>query len=328
MPENFKKVITFSFIAFCMLIFNSCDALRENPLDPNSSDNLLGIIKGTVQTFSLPYTPISSVEVLWKPGNTIAYTDTSGNFTLANIKTVDGFLVFRKNGFHTDSIQVNWKGTRKVDEQVNLNAYPILDSLSIYTVVININDTSAQNYELIISTKIKDVDNDIDSVFVINDQIELNKAMDFNAASKTYQSILTLPDLHLTDLEQTIGLMFNFRIKNILGETYILNGGSVTRVLKNRIRGLQPDNNLIINTIPFNLVWNKFTAGYQFHYMVEVYTNDIANPQLVLRKNNIAAQDTIVVVDSLASENYWWVVWTIDNFNNMSRSSPATFMIQ
>lgn len=328
MPEDFIKIIIFSFVLFCIVIFNSCDALRENPLDPNSSDNLLGTIKGTVQTFSLPYTPIASVEVLWKPGNTIAYTDSSGNFTIANIKTVNGFLIFRKEGYHTDSIQVSWNGTKKVNEQVNLNAYPVVDSLSIYTVVININDTSAQNYELVINTKIKDVDNDIDSVFVINDVVGLNKAMDFNAASKSYQSILTLTDLHLTDLEQTIGLIFNFRIKNILGETYILNGGSVTRILKNRIRGLQPDNNLIISSLPFNLIWNKFTAGYQFHFMVEVYTNDISNPQLVLRENNIAAQDTSVVVDSLTSDNYWWVVWTIDNFNNMSRSAPATFMIQ
>lgn len=328
MPEDFIKGITFSIIVLCILIFNSCDALRENPLDPNSSDNLLGTIKGTVQTYSLPYTPVANVEVLWKPGNAISYTDTSGNFTIANVKTVDGYLTFRKEGFHIDSILVNWKGTRKIDEQVNLNSYPLLDSLSIYSVVINVNDSSSQMYELVISTKIKDVDNDIDSVFVVNDQVGLNKAMDFNAAAKTYQSILTLSELSLNDLEETIGLQFNFRIKNILGENYILDGGSVTRVIKDRIFGLLPDNDQIISTFPFNLRWNRFTAGYQFHYMVEVYTNDIADPQLVLRQNNIAAEDSSVVVDSLAADGYWWVVWTIDNFNNMSRSAPATFVIQ
>jgi hypothetical protein len=172
------------------------------------------------------------------------------------------------------------------------------------------------------------LDNDIDSVFVVNDQVGLNKAMDFNAAAKTYQSILTLSELNLNDLEETIGLQFNFRIKNILGENYILDGGSVARVIKDRILGLLPDSDQIISTFPFNLRWNRFNAGYQFHYMVEVFTNDIADPQLVLRQNNIAAEDSSVVVDSLAANGYWWVVWTIDNFNNMSRSAPATFVIQ
>ncbi|HSD62401.1 MAG TPA: hypothetical protein VLB50_01350 [Ignavibacteriaceae bacterium] len=297
-------------------------------MDPNSSDNLLGIISGTVQTYSLPYTAIANVEVLWKPGNIISYTNASGNFTIANIKTVDGFLLFRKEGFHTDSIKVNWKGTKKINEQINLNAYPVLDSLSIYTVVINVNDTTSQMYDLVISTKIQDVDNDIDSVFVVNDPSELNKVMDFNAAAKTYQTILTLQELHLNDLEETIGLQFNFRIKNILGETYNLNGGSVTRVIKNRMTGLQPDSNLIINNFPFNLRWDEFFAGYHFHYMVEVYTNDISNPQLVIRQNNISSQETSFTVDSLGTDSYWWVIWTIDDFNNMSRSAPATFVIQ
>lgn len=328
MPEVRKKGILICILILGTIIFNSCDASRENPLDPNSKDNLLGTIQGTVQTYSLPYTPITNVEVLWKPGSILVYTDNSGNFSVPNVKTENGLLIFRKDGFLSDTIQVDWNGTRKVNEQVNLNTIPTLDSLAIYTVVINVSDTSSQMYELIIRTKVKDPDNDIDTVFVVNDQVGLDKVMDFNVADKTYQSILTLGDLNLNDIEETLGLKFNFVIKNIAGYVYTLSGGSVTRVIKDRMAGLLPDSNQIISALPFDLQWNGFSSGYSFHYIIEVYTNDVSNPQLVLRQDNISSQVTSFSVISLDVGNYWWVVWIVDEFNNMSRSAPATFVIQ
>jgi len=328
MPEVKIPGIIFIIPLMLAFILNSCDALRDNPLDPNSGDNLLGSISGSVQTYSLPYTPISGVEVYWKPGNIMVLTDTSGSFKITNIRTEDGMLIFRKAGFHSDTILVNWNGTKKISEQVNLNSYPTLDSLAIYSVVINVSDTSSQMYQLVFSIKVTDLDNDVDTIFVVNDQIGLRKAMDFNIANKTYQSILTLEDLNLTDIEQTVGLKFNFLLKNILGEVYTLEGGTITRVIKNRILGLQPDGNKIISLFPFGLRWNSFHPGYSFHYAVEVFTNDVSNPQLVLSQNNISSQDTTYNVDSLDTGDYWWVVWIVDDFNNMSRSAPATFIIQ
>jgi hypothetical protein len=328
MPEGKIKSITVSMLALCTIILNSCNALRENPLDPNSEDNILGSISGTVQTYSLPYTPIAGVEVYWRSGNILVLTDTAGNFTISNVKTENGPLIFRKEGFHSDTIQVNWKGTKKVDELVNLNSFPALDSLSIYTVVVNVADTTEQMYQLVISIKVRDLDNDIDTVFVVNSKVGLNKAMDFNIANKKYQSILTLEDLNLNNIEETVGLVFNFRVKNILGDVYTLDGGSVTRVIKDRISGLQPDSNHVITSFPFKLYWGSFSPGYSFHYMVEIYTNDVANPQLVLRQSDISSQDTSFIVSNLDTGEYWWVIWVIDDFNNMSRSAPATFIIQ
>jgi hypothetical protein len=328
MSEIKIKSILIFVLVLSTILLNSCDASRENPLDPNSKDNLLGTIQGTVQTYSLPYTPITNAEVFWKPGNILVFTDTSGNFTVPNVKTENGLLIFRKAGFNTDTIQVNWNGTKKINEQVNLNTVPTLDSLKIYTIVINVSDSVSQMNQLNIDTKVRDPDNDIDTVFVFNSQTGLNKAMDFNVANKTYQSILTPGELNLNDLEETIGLKFNFRIKNISGDVFTLEGGSVTRVIESCVTGLLPDSNQVINVIPFMLNWNGFLPGYTFHYKIEIYTNDVANSQLVLWQDNISSQDTSFAVNSLDAGNYWWVVWIIDDFNNMSRSAPATFVIQ
>ncbi len=328
MPEEKIKSIIFFVLISGILALNSCDAPRENPLDPNSKDNLLGTIDGTVQTFSLPYTPINNVAVLWKPGNILVFTDTSGNFTIPNIKTENGTLIFTKEGYHTDTVQVTWDNARKISKEVNLNKIPLLDSLSIYTVVMNLLNPQSQMSELVFHAKIVDVDNDIDTVSVLNDQIGLMKTMDFNVASKTYQAVLTTDELNLNSIEETIGLEFDFRVRDVLGDIYILHGGGVSRIIQDQVVGLQPDNDMTINSLPFNLDWNSTDPGYSFHYKVEVYTNDVANPQLVLSQDNISSQDTTYLVNTMDAGNYWWVVWIVDDFNNMARSLPATFIVQ
>ncbi len=323
--EKIKSIIAFVLISG-ILFLNSCEAPRENPLDPNSPDNQLGTIDGNVQTFSLPYTPIKNVEIFWKRGDRLVYSDTSGNFTIPNIKTDNGPLIFRKEGYHIDTVQIDWAGTRKVNKQINLNRIPMLDSLFIYSEVINTISPGSKMNTLVIQTKIIDVDNDIDTVFVLNDQQGLIKAMDFNVASKYFQAVLTPEEMNISDIEQSIGLEFDFRIIDVLGDTYFLKGGTVTRIIKDQVSGLQPADDQVITSQPFNLTWNSFTAGYSFHYMVEIYTND--GSLLVKRGSNIPAQTTIFSVDSINAGSYWWVIWVIDDFNNKDRSLPASFSVQ
>lgn len=309
-----------------MILLNSCEASRENPLDPNSTDNLLGTIDGTVQTFSLPYTPIKNVEVFWKPGNILVYSDTGGNFRIPNVKIQNGHLIFRKDGYHTDTIEVDWAGARRVTEQVNLNKIPTLDSLSIYSVLVNSSNPPALMSEIIISTKINDIDNDIDTLAVVNGKVGLYKVMDFNIASKTFQTVLTPEDLNVSDLEQAIGLEFDFRVRDVLGEIYLLHGDGVNRIIKDQVTGLQPANDQQIGSLPFNLSWDSYSPGYNFHYMLEIYTAD--GSQLAFRKDSVSSAATSFTITQLESGSYWWAIWIIDEFNDMSRSIPATFIVQ
>ena len=320
------KIITVFLIASGIILFNSCDAPRENPLDPNSSDNLLGTISGTVQTFSLPYTPIKDVEVLWKPGNILVYTDASGNFTIPNVKRENGSLIIRKEGYHNDTVQIDWAGNQKVSEQINLNKIPELDSLTIYSSITNTLSPPSTMSEVVIQTKISDVDNDIDTVFVVNDNLGMVKAMDFDIGSKTFQALLSLGDLNITDLEQAVGLEFDFRIRDILGEIYLLKGSTLKRVIKDQVTGLQPSNEQVVTTLPVKLSWNSYTAGFDFHYNIEIYTND--GSQLVKSINDISSDSTFKTIDSLDSGSYWWRIWVIDQFNDVNKSFPATFSLQ
>ncbi len=323
--EKIKSLITFLLVSGAILL-NSCDAARENPLDPNSSDNQLGTIEGTVQTFSLPYTPIKDVEVFWNPGNKMVYSDARGNFSVPNVKTENGRLIFRKDGYHNDTIMVDWAGSRKVNEQVNLNKIPSLDSLSIYSIVLNSSNPPSVMSALVIQTMVKDIDNDIDTVYIINDHLGLMKAMDFDIASKMFLTQLTPQELGLTNIEQSIGLIFNFRVRNVLGENSVLPGGGVKRIITNQVSGLLPSNEQVVSSVPFDLSWDRFSSGYSFRYKVEISTND--GSQIVFSKDSISAQDTSFTIENLDAGSYWWVIWVIDDFKNKDRSVPASFNIQ
>ncbi len=323
--EKIKRLIVFLLVSG-ILFLSSCDAPRENPLDPNSSDNQLGMLDGTVQTFSLPYTPIKDVEVFWKPGNKMVYSDVKGNFSIPNVKTENGQLIFRKDGYHNDTVMVDWAGGHEVNEQVNLNKIPTLDSLSIYSIVLNSANPPSVMSELVIETMVKDVDNDIDTVYVVNNQVGLMKAMDFDIASKTFLTQLTPQELGLTDIEQTIGLEFDFRVRNVLGEISVLHGTGVKRIIKNQVSGLQPSNDQVISSVPFVLSWDRFNAGYPFRYKIEISTSD--GSQVVFSQDSVSAEDTTFTIENLETGSYWWAIWVIDNFNNKDRSVPAAFSVQ
>ncbi len=326
--NNFKKFFFGTLLLFFCISAISCNAPRNNPLDPANPNYSYVSISGTVQTFSVPYTGIAGVSVYWQPGNIVVSSDANGNFVISNIKPVDGKLIFQKNGFLSDTINVAWNNMQKLSYQINLNQIPQLDSILIYTVVINQFSPPGQTYQLFINAKISDKDNDLDSVFVQSTDLNLKKTLSFDVTSKTYQTTLTTQDMNISDIEQTIGLNFNIIAKDIFGREFPVGSEKVTRVIKNGILIQSPANDTTVTSTPL-LTWQRFTSGYPFTYMIQVYTNDFANSQLVLQKNGVSSDSVSYQITSpLAVKNYYWVIWIVDQFQNSSRSLPATFRVQ
>jgi hypothetical protein len=339
---TFKKFSKFGFffsllsrnylliLLFSLQIFSGCEAPRDNPLDPANPNNAKkGTIEGTVQSFGLPYVGISGVRVFWTAGNDFVTTDNSGGFIILNVEPINGPLIFEKQGFNSDTINVVWGNSKSLSYTINLNQLPVLDSIAIYTSVINNNtNLQSQNFELSIIAQISDPDKDIDSVYVSNSLLKFNNGLEYNLTDKVYQATLSVDSLGISDLEQTIGSDFQINVIDIFKVTHYIGSGKVTRVIKNEVQLLIPDGSTTVDSIPvFN--WQKFNAGYTFNYMLEVYTNDLANAQLVFRVENLPS-DTLSYVTKkpLATGEYYWVVWAVDRFRNRSRSKPLVFKVQ
>ncbi len=316
------------FLLFVLIIFSGCEAPRDNPLDPANPNNAKkGTIEGTVQSFSLPYVGIKNVNVFWKAGNVFVTTDTAGNFAILNVEPVDGSLIFEKNGYNPDTINVVWGNSKSLNYTVNLNQLPVLDSIAIYTTVIN-NTSQPQNFELTIIARISDPDKDIDSVYVSNSLLSLNNGLEYNLTDKVYQTTLSIDSLGISDLEQTIGLDFQINAIDIFNKTHNIGSGKVTRVIKNEVQLTSPAGGSVVDTLP-KFSWQKFAAGYTYTYMLEVYTNDLANAQLVFRVENLPPDSlSYSAKKPLAVRDYYWVVWAVDRFKNRSRSKPLIFQVQ
>ena len=310
-----------------MLVIESCNAPRNNPFDPMNPGYSFGELSGSVQTLSYPYTNIPGVSVYWNPSRKLVTTDNNGNFMINNIDPVNGKLIFQKSGFLSDTLDVVWGSSKVLNYKVNLNSIPSLDNIQIYTVVINQFSAPGQTYQLVVNAKITDKENAIDSVFVQNSQLGLHFPLNFDVAKKIYTAALTTQNLNITDLEQTIGLSFDI-ISDVYNQQLNIGSANVTRVIKSAALIQYPANDTTIGPAP-TFTWQRYRAGYPFNYKIDVYTNDIANPQLAFTADSISSDSVSYQLPaSLANGNYFWVIWVVDQFKNCSRSLPATFIVQ
>jgi hypothetical protein len=315
---NIFLIISFGIITYC-----GCDAPRNNPLDPMGN---LYSLEGTVQTFSVPYTPLENVFVYWKPGGASAYTNKDGKYTIENVNPVNGYLHFRMDGFRSDSIFIEWNNQKKISTHINMNSVPHIDSISLYTVVLD-QFGAFQNYELVIKTRITDRDNDIDSVIIFNENLHIRKPLDYNITSKLYQAVIRADELNINDIEETIGLSFDILVKDVFNEEFNVGSEKVTRVIKEGAAAVYPNADSISSSSP-NFVWSRHRAGYPFTYAIEVYTKDFVNPQLISRIENIQSHLTQLQSNlTLQQGEYFWLIWVIDNFQNRFRSTPATIIV-
>ena len=310
-----------------MLVIESCNAPRSNPLDPLSPNYSFVELTGSVQTFSYPYTGIPGVSVYWSPSNKLVTTDNNGSFAVNNIYPVNGKLIIQKSGYLSDTVDVVWNGSKVLNQQVQLNSIPMLDSIQLYTVVINQFSPPGQTYQLVVNAKITDKQNAIDSVIVQNSQLGLRYPLNFDVANKIYTVALTTQELNITDLEQTIGLNFNI-LADVYNKELNIGSANVTRVINSAPMIQYPANDTTIGPNP-TFMWQRYRAGYTYNYKIEVYTNDISNPQLVFTADSISSSlASYNLTTALPVGSYYWVIWVVDQFKNRSRSLPATFIVQ
>ncbi len=321
--ENIIKYLS----ALLIFLSVSCSAPHDNPLDPANNGADLGTLEGIVKTVSYPNSPVGGVTVSWPVGNIVVQTNSAGYFKIQNVKQTDGWVILSNEKFSTDSIFVNWNGRKKKSINVFLNAKPYLDSLELYSIVIHKYQFNQTN-EMFVNARIYDPDgeNDIDSVFVESASLNVKKTLEYNSASKFYERTLTPLDLNITFIDEAIGKNFNIVVRDLSGKLFTVGTANIKRVIKEEIEPLSPLNSQE-STVPFTIKWKRFTPGFNFKYMVQISTNQTP-AELVWEKKDISPDDiSIEITDSLQSGEYFWVIWCIDEFQNRSRSKPATFII-
>lgn len=314
-----------------LMIFGSCNAPRDNPLDPANPNYNISSINGTVKEDSYPFYAIKGVSVLWRNQNITVKTNSDGYYIIQNIKRVDGWLIFSSQKYNNDSVFISWKGKSNVTANFSLNARPVLDSLQLYSIILNRYQFN-QDSKLFTAVQASDADgaNDIDSVFISNQQIGLKSSLSYNPGTSFYDRTLSLSDLNISSLDVLIGQDFNILVKDLSGRIINVGSGTIKRVIKDEIEVISPINNDTVSQSfqPLILKWKRLTPGFQFSYLAQIYTN-ASPPELVWERDAIPSDSiSISITQYLNPGEYFWVIWSVDSFLDRNRSKPASFTIR
>lgn len=202
---------------------------------------------------------------------------------------------------------------------------PVLENFAIYSVVKN-KYPSLQTYQIIIESKIKDVNNIIDSVLVENPYLEIRKPLEYNYKDRIYQRTFNLIDLNTTEIDEVIGHDFHIRIKDYSFNEYDLGVNDLKRIIKEELRIDSPIGSDTVSSEPV-LKWKKFGGKFSFTYKIQIFTAEIT-PELIYEKDGISSDSTSFQIETpLPSQDYFWILWCVDQFKNMGSSKPATFRV-
>jgi len=325
--KTYSSKILFIFISIVFLI-SGCDAPRENPVDPNNPDNKFAELSGTVKTKGFPFIPIQNVNVFWENENVIVQTSAGGNYNIPDIKKDDGWLYFNSAGYSGDSVFIEWNERKKISSEIFLNSNPVLDSLEFYSIVENRFQVN-QIYRIVVRARITDFEgvNDIDSVFLQNEELGVKSVLLFNSLTGFYERTLSPIDLQVTDLNELIGKDFSLVVNDLDRRTFTIANTFIKRVINEEIELISPINNAVVS-IPFNLRWKRFTPGFNFNYEIEIRTND-AERDLVFKAANVSSDSiSYPITTQFIGQDFFWTIWAVDEFNNRSRSKPGSFELQ
>lgn len=308
------------------LVLITCDAPRNNPLDPGNPNYNLATISGRLLTYRVPHIPVAGVNLIWEVEGRNQQSDPEGYFKLDRIQKTNGWLIIEKQGFLTDSIEIKWAGQQFQNLEIYLNELPILDSLVFYSSIEN-RRPDRQIISVITKALIHDNDNDIDSVFITSPALDVNTSLIYNIDKEQYERNLAMEDLHISTPEAVTGHEFIITVKDNFGNLLELNRSVVKRIIKEEIEIIGPAGSELTSAQP-TLSWEPFTPGFPFRFMVEVYIDEIS-PILVWQKDNIQPATLSIDVDIvLAANDYFWIIWCIDEFENRSAAKPEKFYVE
>jgi hypothetical protein len=305
----------------------SCDAPRNNPVDPNNPNNKISTLSGQVKGISFPNAPVENADIRWEIDGITINSDPNGDFQFVNLTRNDGWLYINHPDYSGDSIYVVWNGSRSLSFQVLLNIKPVVDSLEIFSIVEN-RFQITQKYLIVVRARIFDADgqNDIDSVFVENPELEVSKRLVYNVSSGFYEGNLSLSDLNTASLNEVIGKDFIILVRDLQSRIHKVATSNLKRVINEEILTDSPKSNEVV-TIPFFLRWKRFEPGFSFHYLIRIHTNETPS-EIVWELDNVSSESISYLIDTtITGTDFYWTIWAVDEFKNRTRSKPATFQI-
>ena len=321
-----RKLLKYYTIISLVIILSSCNAPRNNPLDPENPDNKMVSIEGFVKSVKVPQLPIENTKILWLNDGIITKSNELGYFQFEDVERLDGWIIVEKENYSVDSLFITFSSQKRISKTFFLNSIPIINDLQFFSITIN-KFPNNQKYNLEIRANITDEENDIDTVFIQLPELNTKKELLYNASTKYYLNSISLDDLNLISIDAVIGKDFSINVFDSQEKEFVIGYTNIKRIIKQEIVTTAPSGRDTVYTQNPFLQWRRFTPGFDYKYLLQIFTDEVP-ASLIWEKELTSNQIDYVTDANLSSGDYFWVIWAIDEFENRTRSKPASFIIK
>jgi len=255
--------VKYFWVILIFIISNSCNAPHNNPLDPENPDRKTSTLEGVVKTTNVPQTPIVGAKVFWSAAGVITSTDKNGFYKFDNLERRNGYLIVDKDNYATDSTFISFNDQKKITQNIFLNANPKIIDLKFYSITTN-KFPNSQKYSLEAKLSITDDENDIDSVFIENIELNSTKQLLYNPSTKYYENVISLEDLNITSIDIVIGKTFLINVLDANSKKFIIGESNIKRIIKEEIEITSPSGRDTLFTNNPLFQWRRFIPGFEY----------------------------------------------------------------
>jgi hypothetical protein len=316
-----------------MWLFFACisDAPFDNPYDPRTDlDFIGGSIRGFVNGYYNPDVALDSAIVHLVPSGISFRTDIDGYYEFTNLLAGDYTIFCTKNGFSSDSIEVNLQNN-VIEKNFRLNAIPEITDIQLTTHHISRWWPVDDRYLIDIIVTVEDMDgsNDIDSVWLDLPTYNFNRTMEKGPGQGEY--VLTLLDYELpvNSIHMLQGKEIRVKCSDLPGSISYPGSIYITRIIDVVPELISPANQEIITSSPITFKWQPEFLLYPTRYKLEIYQINFGLYTKIFESIPIDRQQSEFIYDvPLIQGDYFWLIYIIDDAGNTSSSKEGTFRVE
>ncbi len=312
-----------------LLILAGCvpDAPRENPLDPNSPNfRNSGTVSGRVLTYYEPFLGIAGASVTLPSKGITITTNSAGSFFFENVDAGGLTLIVSKSGYATDTVRTTLMPGGTATVQSRLNALPVISQAQIITRKID-QWWPGPVYSAVVTANVTDPDGagDISLVTVAVDTLRL--AMSFFTDPPRYQVTISGSSLPGRNIEWLVGKPIQVLAQDKPKGFSRSAPFYVLRIIQQTVVPTYPTALDTASASP-EFQWARPDITFPYSYRIELYRQEEGVPTLIWNREGLAATLTrFQYPETLPPALYFWTIFVIDEYGNLSRSKEASFIV-
>lgn len=324
-----KIIYSLIFILLYLLLNCFSDAPRDNPLDTGNNMPKYQL-NGFVQTYypNLTNSFLRNARITLVPSNEFSISDADGYFFFNNLSPGTYVIYCQATGFVEDSMEIKIENNKQVN--FRLDGLPYFKNISISTHHISRWFPVDDLYFLQFAVAAGDTDGveELDiAEFEIADY-SIRDTLDQSVTAGKFDFTFFLNDYGIASLHQLIGKPFMFYIKDNFGATQASDKQYINRIIEETPVLLAPVELTVIQSIPFNIQWERIFLPYPFTLKIEIFRIVSGLNIKVAEIPNISGElDTYSYGNVLSPGDYFWTLYIKDEFGNESRSKEGSFRI-